>query len=221
MTDYKKGGSGNAVSFLDVFLNAMATFVVMTILLFMLIMVQAKNKKQEEKKAGYTEGLYRITATWPDHSDDDVDLYVQDPLGNIAYFRSRDVGLMHLEHDDLGRRNDIMQSVSGEEVVLSQNIEHVIIRGTIPGEYTVTVHMYTMRSVDPIAVHIRLAKSAGDELVKERDVTLAVRGAEATAFRFTLSDKGAVLETNELEKSLAYSKPGSRPEDHFLGEEEQ
>lgn len=53
-----------------------------------------------------TLGEYAIKVTWPPGADDDVDTYVQDPAGNVVSFSNPDAGLMHLEHDDLGRRSD-------------------------------------------------------------------------------------------------------------------
>ena len=47
-----------------------------------------------------------ITMSWPKDSKDDIDLYVMDPAGNIVYFRDKDNGLMHLDRDDLGDKND-------------------------------------------------------------------------------------------------------------------
>lgn len=213
---YEEGGSGNAVAFLDVFLNSMATFVTMCVLLFLLVIAQAKNKNQSEKPPGYSEGVYRITMSWPGELSDDVDLYVQDPAGNIVFFNKREAGLMHLEHDDLGSRNDRTTDAEGKEVTLDQNIEHVILRATMPGEYTVNAHMYRMASDSPVVIHVRLSKSAGDETVKERNVTLFDQGDETTAFRFTLDQKAAVSETNELEKSLTGSR-GNAERNHLGG----
>ena len=50
-----------------------------------------------------TLGEYAIEVTWPAARDDDVDTYVADPAGNVVSFTNHDVGLMHLDHDDLGR----------------------------------------------------------------------------------------------------------------------
>ena len=49
---------------------------------------------------------FLITVFWPDNLEDDVDIYVEDPAGNLVWFKSREPGLMHLDRDDLGKRND-------------------------------------------------------------------------------------------------------------------
>ena len=75
---------------------------------------QRKEEREREEAALRTDGDYAILMEWPNVSPDDVDLYVRDPAGNIAFFSSRDVGLMHLEHDDQGTASDRLKSESGE-----------------------------------------------------------------------------------------------------------
>ena len=36
---------------------------------------------------------FMITLDWPDNHPDDLDLFVQDPIGNIAWYRHREAGL--------------------------------------------------------------------------------------------------------------------------------
>jgi len=36
---------------------------------------------------------------------------LQDPAGNVLHFRQKDVGLAHLDRDDLGKINDIITLV--------------------------------------------------------------------------------------------------------------
>ena len=48
-----------------------------------------------------------VTMDWPDNHPDDLDLFVQDPAGNIAWYRHRESGFMVLERDDRGGANDL------------------------------------------------------------------------------------------------------------------
>ena len=41
-----------------------------------------------------------ITMDWPDNHPDDLDLFVQDAVGNIVWYRHREAGFMVLERDD-------------------------------------------------------------------------------------------------------------------------
>lgn len=188
------------------------------LLAWMMLTAASHQEKQEREEANVrTYGEYAVTIEWPDGSPDDVDLYVRDPTGVIVYFSARDEGLMHLEHDDQGAISDHAQTESGEYTV-DRNEERVIMRGMIPGEYVVNVHMYNKRSPRPTPVTIRLIRLKGDdaELVKKVRV-LADKGDEATAFRFTERSDGSIGDINELEGSFMGAQPrpaGNRSRRH-------
>src|SRR5579862_1717756 len=76
-----------------------------------------------------TYGSYAVVMTWPSDGND-VDLYVRDPAGNIAFFAKSQVGEMQLEHDDLGT------STTGYGKG-KQNEERTIIRTATPGQWVV------------------------------------------------------------------------------------
>lgn len=190
--------SRNQTSDFDVLMNALGAFIV----LFALAIAISSQHKSEKKADGYVEGVYRVIAIWPGELDDDVDLYMQDPTGQIGYFKSREVGLMHLERDDYGHKTDEVMTSSGV-VTLYKNEEHFIVRGTIPGEYIVNVHMYSQRSTSgPVPVTVTLLRSDGSAIVVTRQIKLKYTGDEITAFRFTVNEFGVVTATNELEKSF-------------------
>lgn len=181
----------------------MSTLVVVTALLIASNAVEKeKQNKLQDESSIRTDGFYAVIMEWPDASQDDIDLYVRDPAGKIAFFSSRDVGLMHLEHDDQGAMSDQIQSEGGL-VKIERNEERVILRGVIPGEYVVNVHMYNKRDPKPTPVTIHLYRLKGeDEEVAKRDLTLPNKGDELTAFRFTVQDSGSVGDINELQQPL-------------------
>ena len=49
-----------------------------------------------------------VTMDWPDSHPDDLDLFVQDPAGNIAWYRHREAGFLVLDRDDRGGANDFI-----------------------------------------------------------------------------------------------------------------
>ncbi len=148
-----------------------------------------------------------ITVSWPDQSADDVDTWVKDPAGNIVGFKMKDRGLMNLDRDDLGRSNDTITTTNGKKLYVRQNIEHITIRGIIPGEYVVNVHLYrrvprnevldeNYFEVIPVRVNVEKLNPYGVVYIK--DVTLAIKGEEKTVLRFTVNEDGDVTDINEL-----------------------
>ncbi len=167
----------------------MSTLVVVTALLIASNAVERAKKQHESLQ---TEGLFAIVATWPDEANDDVDLYVRDPRGGIAYFNAREIGGMHLEQDDRAFG-------SGPQ----KHIERVIIRGALEGEYTVNVQMFAKHAPLPTTVKIRLVSLKGEDAdLIEKTKVLDKDGDEETAFRFTLSADGNASDFNELPRRL-------------------
>lgn len=155
-----------------------------------------------------TAGKYAVIVTWPDKNRDDVDTYVRDPDGKIVYFNMREPGFMHLERDDRGEIGDVVNGVKVE-----QNVERVVFREVVTGEYAVVVHMYAKRIQEPTAVDIVLVKLKPHEEIVKRQRVLAKNGDEQTAFRFTIGPDGSIASTTDLplEKRLT---GGSGEEGH-------
>src|SRR5271155_3612136 len=65
----------------------------------------AMNPETKEGKID-TKAEYIITLTWPDSHPDDIDLYAEDPLGNIVWYHEREAGFMVLDRDDRGGLNN-------------------------------------------------------------------------------------------------------------------
>jgi hypothetical protein len=169
------------------------------LLLIILVLLQPPPKKTT---AVDTLGVYAVTISWKDGSNDDVDLYVEDPEGNVVYFGSDSVGLMHLEHDDLGTA----ASETEGSVRVVQNGERVVIRGAVVGEYSVNVHLYMKSDRGSIKVHVELWRLRGnDKSLISRNVVLVREGQALTPFRFTLDAKGRMTGHNELPKNVVYS----------------
>ena len=136
------------------------------------------------------EGVYLLVATWPRAINYDVDVYVQDPQGQILFFANDDTGAMHLSRDDLGSFND----TAGNE-------ERVTFRATLPGEYVIGIHAYRGRG--PVNVKVVLHKLRGhDSIVLQRTLRLRSQGDQKTFARFTLNAAGDVTGTSQLPKDL-------------------
>ena len=104
---------------------------------------------------------YLVTLSWPDMNPNDINLWVQDPGGNLVWFRAREAGLMHLDRDDRSLANDTIV-VNGKQIINPLN----------------------------------------QEVVYYGALTLARKGDEGTAVRFTLLPDGGVTNINTLPLQL-------------------
>jgi hypothetical protein len=145
---------------------------------------------------------FMITMDWPDNHPDDLDLFVQDPAGNIAWYRHREAGFMVLERDDRGGANDFIL-VNGKKISSPIREEIVTIRGIVPGEYTVNVSHFQATTGRPVPVTVKVQKlNPTTQVVFDDAVLVDHTGDEKTAVRFTLDDSGKVVEVNSRWKSL-------------------
>lgn len=191
-------------AFLDILFICLLVFMPLVI-----VAVIMMNEKDPNKKVSEAKAEYMIVVEWSPDRDDDIDTYVEDPNGKLVFFRRREDGLMHLDRDDVGWRNDRVRLPDGSYAEVKLNREVVSLRGIIPGEYVVNVHMYHMRSEDPTPITVRLEKVNPYEFVTVKELTLEAVGREATAFRFTLDKDGKVTDLNEDEKRIATDITGN------------
>ena len=175
-----------------------------TLLAFVLLFAVALIAMNPKAKTGVIDAKaeFIITVTWPDLDPNDVDTWVQDPGGNLVWFRAREAGMMHLDRDDRGLTNDIIV-INGQQVVNPLNQEVVTIRGFAPGEYTVNVHYYDTKNGQPVNVAVSVVKvNPRAEVFYYGNLTLARKGDEATAVRFSVDRQGAVTGVNTLAKRI-------------------
>jgi hypothetical protein len=185
-------------SFLDILFNTLVGFVLLFIIAFLLIS-PVKKKKEIEQKAEYV-----ITVTWPGEMYDDIDSWLEDPTEKILYFQQKEVGLMHLDRDDLGSLNDT-QFVPGVGIVnYPYNREITTIRGIVPGEYVFNVHLYRKVSKDiSIPVTVIFEKlNPHVKLLYSKTVTLSKLWEEKTIIRFVLDVDGEIAESFFIYKPL-------------------
>jgi hypothetical protein len=143
-----------------------------------------------------------ITMDWPDNHPDDLDLFVQDPAGNIAWYRHREAGFMVLERDDRGGANDFIV-VNGKKIPSPIREEIVTIRGIIPGEYTVNVSHFQATTGLPVPATVKVQKlNPTAQVIFDNKVFVDHTGDEKTTVRFVLDDQGKVIDVNQRQKSL-------------------
>ena len=143
-----------------------------------------------------------ITMDWPDNHPDDLDLFVQDAVGNIAWYRHREAGFMVLERDDRGGANDFIL-VNGKKIASPIREEIVTVRGIVAGEYTVNVSHFQATTGQPVPATVKVQKlNPTTQVVFDNIVVVDHTGDEKTAVRFTLDADGKVTDVNQRQKSL-------------------
>jgi hypothetical protein len=173
---------------------------VLAFLFFIALLIVAP-KAKEGKVDSKAEFL--ITVDWPDNHPDDIDTFVQDPLGNVAWFRRREAGFMVLDRDDRGGINDFVM-VNGKKQLTATRQELVSIRGIVAGEYTVNVYHFTALTGQAVPVTVTVQKLNPVAKIIAKETIELEKGSteERTAVRFTLDAKGAVTDTSHIQRSI-------------------
>ncbi|WP_078120177.1 hypothetical protein [Thiosocius teredinicola] len=182
--------------FIDLLFNALLGFTFLFLVSVMFMNPDAR-KGRINLKAEYI-----ISVTWADYLSDDIDLWVQDPIGDTVSYLRKDAGWLHLDRDDRGEVNDTI-IIDGKEVVYPINQEVVTIRGIIPGEYTVNLYYYAAADPLPVQALVKVEKvNPTLQTVYVRKVALPQQDDEQTVVRFTLDNTGAIEAINQLPKRL-------------------
>jgi len=182
--------------FIDLLFNALLGFTFLFLVSVMFINPEAR-KGRVDLKAEYI-----ISVTWPDQLADDIDLWVQDPIGETVSYLRKDAGWLHLDRDDRGEINDTVM-IDGREVVYPINQEVVTIRGVIPGEYIVNLYYYNATRPQPVEALVKVEKvNPTLKTVFVQRLALNRQDDERTVIRFTLDQRGEIAEMNQLQKRL-------------------
>jgi hypothetical protein len=168
--------------------------------LFFVVLIAISSQKNKGKVDSKAEFL--ISMSWPDSHPDDFDLFVQDPLGNVVWYRRRDIGFMVLERDNRAGANNFIM-VGGKKVLSAIRQELVSIRGIVPGEYTVNVYHFAATTGLPVPVTVTVEKlNPVVSVVGKETVESSAGGTEKTAIRFTVDENGEVTKVDRTEKSI-------------------
>ena len=163
----------------------------------LLAIVPLANKGKVDSKAEFL-----ITMNWPDNHPDDIDLFVQDPSGNVAWYRRREAGFLVLERDNRGGVNDFVV-VDGQKIRSAVRQEVVSLRGIVAGEFTVNVYHFSALTGKPVPVTVAVEKlNPNLNVVWKGTVDVDRAGLEKTAVRFTLDTDGKVVDVSHTDRSI-------------------
>jgi hypothetical protein len=168
--------------FRDVVMLALIGFVAMVIML--LPHITQKKQESEEHKA---PGNVIVEIHWPPTLPVDVDLWVQAPNEAPVGFWNQSGQTFNLLRDDLGSEGD----------ATNLNYEISYSRGIPAGEYIVNVHMYGRpppNTVVPVTVVVSVKRPLDEtRQILTTDIQLHRQNQEETAFRFRLTEEGALV----------------------------
>ena len=196
----------SSLGFIDLLFNILLGFAFLFIIAFLLIKPEAK-KKDFDRRAEFV-----IILEWDHDAPDDLDLYVQDPTNDKVSFRLPIANYMHLDKDDLGKRNDTIINADGSTSTVMINREVVTIRGIMAGEYIINAHYYSTRvyngsQLEPdertidyrskpqraLTVRIELHKVTPYKILWAGEKKFTHRGQEETFLRFRLDADGNII----------------------------
>lgn len=144
-----------------------------------------------QKPAVTTYGQFAVTLTAK--TKDDLDLYVRDPGGHIAWFHGLQAGGLSLEHD----------MIPGASDPLSAGVhELTMVRESTPGEYVVNVVDYYGDAPATATVQLWDLRGWSKRRLFSCRITLHFSGEQRTAFRWRLSASGRFAGHNLLPADL-------------------
>lgn len=186
----------STLAFVDLLFNILLGFVFLFIVAFLLINPVAKRADIEQP------AKYMITMTWPDQDQNDIDLWVKDPVGNTVFFMRREDGLLSLDRDDLGAVNDNI-IINGKQIEVQLNREVVSIRGIVSGRYLVSAHYYRYRAdvKQTIPVTVEVVRVRPYKIVYKQTIELNDEGQVADFYQFTINEDGTFGDVTEATES--------------------
>src|SRR3974377_1340976 len=154
---------------------------VIAFLFFLALLAIAPDSKEGKVD---TKAKFITPMDWPDNHPDDLDMFVQDPIGNIAWYRHREAGFLTLDRDDRGGPNDFIR-VNGKKIPSPIREEIVTVRGIVAGEYTVNVSHFVARTGQPVPVTVKVQKlNPTAQVIFDHKLTVGHTGDEKKALRF-------------------------------------
>lgn len=183
--------------FYDMLFNMLIAFVFCFVIAILAFNPRARKAGDVPAKAEFM-----VTVSWPDNNPNDIDTWVLEPGGKTLWFRQRDAGLLHLDRDDRGAKNNSV-IVNGRELSSPIRQEIVTLRGIVPGEYVVNAHYYDSRDQQPVDVSVAVVKvNPQAEIIYTGTQQIPRKGDERTLVRFTIDESGRVLDLSTTPKTI-------------------
>ena len=125
------------LAFNDILFNTLLGFVT----LFILVLILINPVSKQGDIPSHSEIM--IILEWDGLVSDDLDIWVVGPgMEYPLSFQNKTSGFMHLDRDDLGATSDTIL-IAGVAKIIKINREVVNMRGIMPGDYFINVHVYS------------------------------------------------------------------------------
>jgi hypothetical protein len=171
---------------------AVALVVVVDFLVAVVQMQQAVIERASFQRPSVTTfGQYAVTMT--SKTPDDIDLFVRDPHGDMAWYAHLQAGPLSLEHDTIPGVTDPV-SVGEHELT--------VIREATRGEYVANVYVYDGNAPAVVTVELWDLRGWSRRVLLRRSVTVRSQGEQKTAFRWRLNAAGDYAGHNQLPADL-------------------
>lgn len=171
---------------------AVALVVVVDFLVAVVQMQQAIIERASFTPASVTTfGQYAVEMS--SKTSDDLDLYVRDPSGDVAWYGSLQAGALSLEHDQIpGVTDPVKDGVH----------EVTIVRESSAGEYVANVDVYNGSKPAVVTVKLWDLRGMHKHMVLSRSFNVRFVGQQVTAFRWRLNAAGNLAGHNLLPANL-------------------
>ena len=182
----------NLLSFIDLLFNICLGFAAM-FLLSMAMINSNKNENEGVKK----DVEYFIRIEWQGNHDSDVDMWIQDPTGDIVGYKDKQRNHMYLERDNLGTDTTLKNPGHINEEVIS-------LLKAYAGWYTINLHWFERRldQENPIVQWSLIKMKPTMQTIASGTSNLKQKGQELTAFRFKINNDGQIDQVDTIVQNM-------------------
>jgi hypothetical protein len=194
-------------AFQDMLFLMLSGVTVLWVLSFLLINPIAKINDIE------SPAEFIITMSWPDTSDDDIDMWLRTPDGKVIAFFNKDSSGSNLERDDLGMANECFRVLDRTNCI-ELNREVITLRGIHPGEYQLKFVVYNVTgSMDGNPVDMEIIKVNPYKIEFKKSFTYTKQKQSVSVIRFTVDAEGNISGFSDVPAIFSKpSKPVGEPE---------
>lgn len=202
--------------FTDLLFNLVVGLVCLFFLALLLINPITDNKKIESKAE------FMVIMDWPEHSNADLDLWVELPDGSLVGYQQKQTKAVVLERDDIGMATDTHTNRHGKKVFNPINREIITVRAILEGEWTAAVHYFASRPIPenhisgwvdvppvlhdrriPVLVKVQVIQlNPVYKVLTTKKILLTFQKEERMMARFILDEFGEFVEHIDIPKKI-------------------